>query len=74
MEQIQSFILSMANEAVTGWADGTEPRMFPLTPETGETPASLLWYGIINAMAYGVERGIKLGTQIAAEETEADYE
>ena len=68
MDQKQQFILLMAQQALDVWADGSEPLMFPVSCKTDENPGNRLWFGIINAMAYGFEHGMSRGYQMATEE------
>lgn len=67
MDEEREMILSLTDQAITEWTNGTLEPVFPVTDETRECPANMLWNMAANAMAYGLAKGIEAGIKMAKE-------
>jgi len=65
MSEAQKIIATLLEKAINAWTDGTEPPLFEVDEETRRNPANMIWTMGLNAMAYGLDRGIELGYQMA---------
>ena len=68
MNEHQKFVQTMFSKALDDWNNGTEPKLFPVTPKDSETLGSMLLIIGLNAMAYGLEHGIELGYKMKSAE------
>lgn len=67
MDEDQKMILALTEQAIREWTDGTAEVMFPVTDETRECRANMLWNMAANAIAYGLAKGIEAGLKMAKE-------
>lgn len=67
MDEDQKMILALTEQAIREWTDGTVEVMFPVTDETRECRANMLWNMAANAIAYGLAKGIEAGLKMAKE-------
>ena len=70
MDEMQIFIADLTATALTNWAAGIESPLFPPSEDTQKFRANIFWNIALNSMAYGYERGMGRGCQMAKAEAD----
>jgi len=65
MSEAQKIIATLLEKAFDDWKKGIEQPLFEVDEETRKNCANMIWTMGLNAMAYGLDRGIELGYKMA---------